>query len=141
MARGNTFPPAARLHSAADFASLRGCRKPLRGNYFVIRHVPGRQALARLGMAVSRKTSKRATVRNRIKRTIRESFRQHRSRLPIVDLLVIARGAAAEADNAQLRQELELHWQRLQQICRPPTKAPAPQPRPAHPPTAKGNPT
>ena len=113
MVRGNTFPPEARLHSADDFAFLRACRKPLRGRYFVMRHIPGRQETARLGMAVSRRTSKRATVRNRIKRTVRESFRQHRDRLPLIDLLVIARSAAADASNQQLRQELEQHWSSL----------------------------
>ncbi len=116
MARGNPFPPTARLHTAADFAALRKCRKPLRGHYFVIRHVPGSHSVARLGMAVSRKTSKRATVRNRIKRSIRESFRHHRQHLPVVDVLIISRAAAADAGNAQLRKELEQHWARLQQV-------------------------
>jgi ribonuclease P protein component len=64
-------------------------------------------------MAVSRRVSKLAVVRNRIRRQIRESFRLHRSRLPACDILVIARQAAAQQSNAQLRMELESLWSRL----------------------------
>lgn len=113
-----TFPPEARLHNAADFASLRLCRRPLRGRYFLIRHVPGAADTARLGMAVSRKTSPRAVVRNRIKRAVRESFRRHRQALPAVDMLVIARREAADAPSASLREELEQHWQSLARSTR-----------------------
>ncbi len=108
-----TFPPEARLHNAADFAGLRKCREPLRGRFFVIRHVPGSGDTARLGLAVSRKTSKRAVERNRLKRAVRESFRQCRADLPVVDLLVITRSAAATASSEQLGQELERHWTQL----------------------------
>ncbi len=114
MVTGNsTFPPEARLHNAADFAGLRKCREPLRGRFFVIRHVPGSGDMARLGLAVSRKTSKLAVVRNRLKRTVRESFRQRRAELPVVDLLVITRSAAVAASSEQLGQELERHWAQL----------------------------
>jgi len=64
-------------------------------------------------MAVSRKVSKNAVVRNRIRRQIRESFRQQRARLPNVDVLVIARVSAAAQANPVLREELDLLWQRL----------------------------
>lgn len=110
------FPPAARLRSAADFAGLRACRKPLRGRCFIIRHVAGHTAGPRLGMAVSRRTSKRAVVRNRIKRVVRESFRHARAELPLLDLLVIALPPAATASPADLRTELATHWRRLQQL-------------------------
>ena len=64
-------------------------------------------------MAVSRKVSKNAVVRNRIRRQIRESFRMQRAQLPNVDVLVIARVSAAGPANPLLRGELDLLWQRL----------------------------
>jgi ribonuclease P protein component len=64
-------------------------------------------------MAVSRKVSKHAVVRNRIRRLIRETFRLTRSQLPNVDVLVIARTSAAALENPALRSELELLWHRL----------------------------
>jgi ribonuclease P protein component len=45
---------------------------------------------ARLGILVSRKHSAKATVRNRIKRSIREAFRLERQRLGSLDVLVRA---------------------------------------------------
>ena len=68
---------------------------------------------ARVGLAVSRKVSKRAVARNRIKRLVRESFRQQRLNLPAWDVLVIARTSAAEASNEALREDLAGAWLRL----------------------------
>ena len=55
--------------------------------------------------------------RNRLRRLVRESFRQRRSSLPPVDLVVLARRDTAGAANSQLRDSLELHWKRLAGQC------------------------
>ena len=64
-------------------------------------------------MAVSRRVSKHAVVRNRIRRVIREYFRLFRRQLPPLDLLLIARGSAAEQSNGALRDDLQILWQKL----------------------------
>ena len=64
-------------------------------------------------MAVSRRVSKLAVVRNRVRRVSRESFRLHRAILPHLDILLIARTQAAGETNAVLRVELESIWSRL----------------------------
>lgn len=119
-----SLPPSARLRSAADYAALRAVKGRLNGTLFAIRYGPGAAADARMGMAVSRKVSKRAVDRNRIKRVVRESFRQRRATLPLLDMLVIARSAAAAADNATLRAELERLWSRLDPAPVRPDRAP-----------------
>lgn len=63
--------------------------------------LPG-QTAARLGFAVSRKVDKRAVGRNRIKRVLRETFRQVRGHLAGGDIVVVARPAASTLDNAAL---------------------------------------
>lgn len=121
------FPPAARLRSAADFRSLQGAPGRIESRLFRVRYATGSATSARLGLAVSRKVSKRAVVRNRIKRVVRDSFRHHRDKLPVIDLLVIAKAAAADAERAQLRRELESLWPRIKPL---PTTAPGSVPAP-----------
>lgn len=85
-------------------------------HYFALRWTPSSRSLCRLGMAVSRKVSKRAVERNRIKRTVRESFRAVRSGLPALDVLVIARTASTNVTNPLLRADLAQSWRKLQAL-------------------------
>ncbi len=66
----------------------------------------------RLGLAVSRKVDTKAVVRNRIKRTARESFRVHRLQLPSADCVLVAKREAASATPADLRADLVELWRR-----------------------------
>jgi len=62
----------------------------------------------RVGIVVGGKVSKRATIRNRIKRRLRACVRQLWPRLsPGWQLVVIARPAALKCDYAQFLRELE----------------------------------
>lgn len=67
----------------------------------------------RLGFAIAKKQVKHAHERNRLKRVIREYFRLTQDELPKVDIIVMARSAVVEFDNAALRQVLDKLWQRL----------------------------
>jgi len=70
--------------------------------------------ITRLGMAVSRQIDKRAVGRNRIKRVVRESFRQcYRGRRTGVDIVVLPRHATASMSNERLFHSLKKHWSRL----------------------------
>jgi ribonuclease P protein component len=68
---------------------------------------------ARLGLAISKRVSKRAVERNRIKRLLRESFRRIRHRLPAVDLMVMAREQAAGVAGPELLIEIDGLWKKL----------------------------
>lgn len=68
---------------------------------------------ARLGLAIARKTIKKAVARNRIKRIIRESFRTHADRIGGRDIVVMARRGADRKQNAELHAELARCWARL----------------------------
>jgi ribonuclease P protein component len=77
-----------RLSRKADFEFLlhQGKRRSWRG--FVVFLFARSDGPPRLGMLVSRKHSPRATVRNHIKRCIREAFRRDQAKLGAIDLLV-----------------------------------------------------
>ncbi len=109
------FPRAARLLTPKDFARLRGISRRVGFRHFSAEVAPreGGDTGARLGLAVSRKVSKKAVRRNRIKRIARDSFRHVRADLPAVDILLIARSSADLEGNPALRAELQRLWQRI----------------------------
>src|SRR5690242_14832090 len=93
------LPPRVRLRRAADFAALGTAPGRLDTRHFLIRYRASGAASARLGLAISRRVSKSAVQRNRIKRIARESFRRARENMPVLDVLVIARSIATDAEN------------------------------------------
>lgn len=66
-----------------------------------------------MGLAISKRVSKRAVERNRIKRLVRESFRRIRHELPPIDVVVMGREQAASLAGPQLLAELDTLWRRL----------------------------
>jgi len=68
---------------------------------------------ARLGLAISRKVSPKAVVRNRLKRLIREAFRQHQAELAALDFVVVGRPGMAALTPDELRAALYKHWEEL----------------------------
>ncbi|AOY82096.1 ribonuclease P protein component [Moorena producens JHB] len=70
--------------------------------------LPDNHHPSRLGISISQKVSKKAVVRNRIKRQIRAALRQLLPRLsPGWKLVVIVKPEARECEYAQLLRELE----------------------------------
>ena len=58
-------------------------------------------------------------TRNRLKRLVRESFRENHHRLAGLDLVVIALGTADREPGVAVRASLERHWTTLAETCRP----------------------
>lgn len=82
------FGKDKRIRTSVEFEALMrgGTRRTLQGfTFFFSARAVG---AARLGILISRKHAPLATDRNRIKRCIREAFRQTQSELGSLDLLV-----------------------------------------------------
>lgn len=105
------FPRTARLLSGREFQRVFDHRKAISNSLFRIHHAPAETA--RLGLAVSKRVSPKAVVRNRIRRQIRESFRLKRAELAPCDYIVLARPATATATPTELRTALDQLWQRF----------------------------
>ena len=63
-------------------------------------------------MAIGKRNCRLATGRNRLKRIVRESFRQHRAIIGGYDVVVLNQPAATQATNRALFDSLERHWGR-----------------------------
>ncbi|MBS7458962.1 ribonuclease P protein component [Coralloluteibacterium stylophorae] len=115
------FPRSLRVRASADYGRVFADCRRVHGKAWRL-HVQLRTAqpsgeadrdVPRLGLAVSRRVSKRAVERNRIKRTGRESFRRVAASLPPGDYVLVAKPEAATCDNAALRADLERLWARV----------------------------
>ncbi len=99
------LPKAARLRRRREFLAVqeRGARL-CSGELLVLR---GGAAVdrPRIGITVSSKVAN-AVGRNRVKRWVREAFREIQAELPAVDLVVIARSGALSGGLAAARRAL-----------------------------------
>lgn len=109
---GNRLTKDNRLPDAAAFGRVFDKATRSRDDLFTVLCRRNRTGLARLGLAISKKHCRQATGRNRIKRIIRESFRQQQALLTGLDVVVINKPAAAMATNRQISDSLERHWRR-----------------------------
>lgn len=70
------LPKAHRLKDWRDFKIVYSKGKRFRGQYLAIILLPDPEPRKRIGISISRKVSKKAVVRNRIKRQIRHACRE-----------------------------------------------------------------
>ena len=113
MTQTGLFNRENRLLTAKQFGSV--FEKPYKRHhaYMLILVRPNKTGLARLGLAVAKKNIKLAVRRNRFKRIVRESFRQHKVQLSGLDIVVLAKHAANSASSQQIKTVLEQQWQHL----------------------------
>jgi ribonuclease P protein component len=107
-----------RLLTAAAYGRVFEKAKRSRDKWFTVLYREQDAGAARLGLAVAKKHCRNATARNRIKRVVRESFRQNQAGLDGLDIVVINQPAAATASNRQLFDSLSAHWQRCRKTAR-----------------------
>ena len=111
------FQPAQRLRHKSEFDRVyRDSRRSADACFAILTRNSG-GSIPRLGLSVAARIIGNAVQRNRIKRLVRESFRQHQHELPAVDIVVNARSGAREADNATITRSLEKHWRTVVKQC------------------------
>jgi len=120
LAKGENhcFPPHLRLRNSGDFQLVfKGteCRSSDNALTLLARHNGLNHP--RLGLAISKRFIKTAVGRNRVKRLLRESFRQHQSLLAGLDIVVINRDAAHKMSNLELTKAIKAHWRRVAKRC------------------------
>lgn len=115
--RTHDFPRDRRLGKAADFRHVFEKAQKSTDAYLTVLARRTEKGYPRLGLAISKKTIRNATDRNRIKRLVRESFRLQQHALGSLDIVVMARGGARQADRKTLRLSLEKHWEILIKRC------------------------
>jgi ribonuclease P protein component len=108
------FARPQRVLKASEFEAVYSRRRRVVDSFFAINFAPNELGRARMGLSVGAKAVGNAVARNRVKRVVRESFRQIAAHLPALDLVVGARNGAKTAHNARLRESLDGLWKQVQ---------------------------
>ena len=80
----------------------------------------------RLGLVIGKKSVRLSVERNRLKRQIRETFRQSQDDLAGWDVVVVARKGLGDLDNPELAGQFIKLWKRLARLPRPQDDSHAP---------------
>ncbi len=101
-----SFPKVRHLRKSSDFQRVRQGGKRRHSSNFIIVVLHRSNSLTRLGLTVSRKVGG-AVQRNRVKRLVREFFRNNINELPIgTDISIIAKIGAADINYSRICEEL-----------------------------------
>jgi ribonuclease P protein component len=101
------FPTQCRIRKSKEYERIYSGGRSLHSKSFLIIVSPSQAGVSRLGITVSRRVDKRAVVRNRIRRRIREIFRLNRHKLNgFFDIVVIARQNAVLCPYAEMQRQI-----------------------------------
>jgi ribonuclease P protein component len=105
------FKKTQRLLKKIDYDHVFEQAKKIVTNEFILLYRENKLGYARLGLALSKKMIAKAHDRNRIKRLLREGFRQ--TELPAVDMIFLARSGVAKQTNSSINTKLSKTWEKL----------------------------
>lgn len=109
-----SFGKAKRLLNAQDYKAVfdHNCFRTSHKHLLILAK-KNQLPQARLGIIVAKKNTKKAVDRNRLKRIIREQFRQKQASLCSIDLIVLSRIGLSELDNTVLFELLNKQFHKI----------------------------
>ena len=104
------FPPSARVLYRREYLEFFKGSQVKRLGSCLIFSIASQKQNARLGMTIKAKVN--SVYRNKLKRQVRESFRQHRASLPALDFNIVVPGHLKVnfKTPALVRAQLDAHW-------------------------------
>ncbi len=110
----NSFPKQIRLLTAADYkAVFSNAEIKVSCRYFLILANTNNRTNSRLGLVIAKKNVAKAVQRNRVKRIVREFFRNSNDQITDLDLVVLARKDIDTLHNSQITARLASLWKDL----------------------------
>ncbi len=96
-----------RLKKKKDFESVFKKGKAVKGNFLFVRYLKNNLGFPRFAFVVSSKVSKKAVVRNRIRRTLSEAVRVGLKNIQPRDIIIIADKKMIDVPREKIIQDTE----------------------------------
>lgn len=113
--RAGALSPPGVLSGKSQFDEVFAAKQSTASRHFRAHVKPLAAGPARLGMAIGRRIDKRAVVRNRLRRQVRESLRQSPLNAAPLAVVVTARPQVATLPRDEVWADLQQLWRRLAQ--------------------------
>lgn len=107
------FPALLKLKKPAEYQKVFAKPSKSTDRLFTLLAIKNTHSYSRLGLAIARKNIRKAVNRNLIKRVVRESFRRQQHQLLNIDVVVLAKTAAATTTSDLLKKSLDKHWLKI----------------------------
>ncbi|MFH0873798.1 MAG: ribonuclease P protein component [Candidatus Komeilibacteria bacterium] len=112
------LPADNRLKRDQDFQKVAAKGRYGYSALLTVKYCPNHLPVSRFGFVISTKVDKRAVVRNRIKRRVREIIRLKLDEIKLgFDIVIIMKKASVEAKYADFSQDLFLVLERANLLC------------------------
>ena len=103
-----------RLASKVEVQSVFAAKpKKISRQYLLVLYTPNQLHHARLGIIAGKQHLRRAVDRNRVRRIIRESFRQQKETLKGFDVIVMIRSSCRALEANVIRNDIDHLWQAI----------------------------
>ena len=102
-----TYPKELRIRKSSEYEAIFKNSKRLRTRHFDILYTQNSLGYARAGLVVGKKNVRSAVKRNRIKRVVREVFRNNKSLFDSLDLVFLAKKGCEELNYSVAKREIQ----------------------------------
>lgn len=100
------LPRGHRLRKTRDFERVFSSKSAVSGRFIRAVYLKTNASVSRLAVTVSTKVSKKAVVRNKIRRRIRAALRDYLPLPPALDIVIIALKSAVAAESKEFKADL-----------------------------------
>ena len=102
------LPKENRLKKKKEFETVFKNGKTLRGKNIIARYFKSEDGKTKIGFIVSKKVSKKAVERNKVKRRLRESLRENKEKIDKgVSIIIIALASSKEVPYSEINNDIK----------------------------------
>lgn len=95
-----------RLRLKKDIEAVIGRGRYFQGRVFTLKYLPSTKQNFRFSVVVGSKVSKKAVIRNRIRRRVKSVVWQHVSTLPLFDVLFFAKKGSEKSNFLEIKEDV-----------------------------------